>query len=202
MIQVAAAEPAPQTAANVIATRSGVWTSAVDSGEVAPAVAQSPFTFADTMTTASLPQATLAYAAAPAKPAASEMTPLPRPARARPMGSNIPALPPTASLMAEAPAALTAPASTAIAGGGQRTDSPWLRAAMLTPNMTTHMTTTHMGQPDTRPLAHLFHKPAAALMMTFSADPGLGIVADRFTGHAVTFLATASFVTQTTASLR
>ncbi len=202
LIEVASAEPAPQTAANVIATRGGVWTSAVDSGEVAPAVAQSPFTFADTMTTASLPQATLAYAAAPTKTSAADITPLPRPARARPMGANIPALPPTATLIAEAPVATAPAVSPAIAGGGQRPDSPWLRAAMLTPNMTTHMTTTHMGELDTTPLAHLFHKPAQALVMTFSADPGLGIVADRFTGHAVVFLATASFVTQTTASLR
>jgi len=202
LVQVAAAEAAPQTAANVIASRGGVWTSSVDSGDMAPVAAQSPFTFADTMTTASLPQAALAYAAAPATSAGSEFTPLPRPARARPMGSNVPAAPPTASLLPEAPAAIASAAPAGIAGGGQRTDSPWLRAAIMTPNLTTHMTTTHIGELDTGRLAHLFHKPANALMMTFSADPGLGIVADRFTGHAVTFLATASFARQTTASLR
>ena len=202
LIEVASAEPAPQTAANVIATRSGVWTSAVDSGEVAPAVAQSPFTFADTMTTASLPEAALAYAATPATTKVTEATPLPRPARARPMGANIPALPPTASLMPQASATIASATPPGIVGGGQRTDSPWLRAAVLTPNMTTHMTATHMGDLDTAPLAHLFQKPAQALVMTFSADPGLGIVADRFSGHAIAFLATASFVTQTTASLR
>ncbi|MBS0248212.1 MAG: DUF882 domain-containing protein [Proteobacteria bacterium] len=200
-IEVASADPAPQTAANVIASRSGVWASSVDSGDLAPKVARSPFTFADTMTTASLPQAALAYAAvSPAN--AAEVTPLPRPARARPMGGHVPALPPTASVMPEAPAALASAVPLGIAGGGQRTDSPWLRAAMLTPSLTTGMTTTHMGDLDTKPLAHLFHKPAQALVMTFSADPSLGIVTERFSGHAVTFLATASFVTQTTASLR
>ena len=202
VIQVASAEPAPQTAANVIATRSGVWTSAVESGDLAPAVVQSPFTFADTMTTASLPQAALAYAAAPTRTAAAEITPLPRPARARPMGVNVPAAPPTAGLMPQAQAAVASAAPASITGGGQRADSPWLRAAVLTPNLTTHMTATHMGDIDTKPLAHLFQKPAQSLMMSFSADPGLGIVADRFTGRAVVFLATASFVTQTTASLR
>ncbi|MCW5694128.1 MAG: DUF882 domain-containing protein [Pseudolabrys sp.] len=202
VIQVASAEPAPQTAANVIATRSGVWTSAVESGDLAPTSVQSPFTFADTMTTASLPQAALAYAAAPTRTAAADIPPLPRPARARPMGVNVPAAPPTAGLMPQAQAAVASAAPASITGGGQRADSPWLRAAVLTPNLTTHMSTTHMGDLDTGRLAHLFQKPAQSLMMSFSADPGLGIVADRFTGHAVVFLATASFVTQTTASLR
>ena len=72
----------------------------------------------------------------------------------------------------------------------------------MAPNLTTYMTATHMGDLDTTRLAHLFTKPAQSLMITFSADPSLGIVADRFTGRAVVFLATASFVTQTTASLR
>jgi hypothetical protein len=39
-------------------------------------------------------------------------------------------------------------------------------------------------------------------MMSFSADPSLGMFTDRFSGNAVVFLATATFTTQTTASLR
>jgi hypothetical protein len=38
--------------------------------------------------------------------------------------------------------------------------------------------------------------------MTFSADPQLGMVADRFAGRAVEFLAAATFVRQTTAALK
>jgi hypothetical protein len=39
--------------------------------------------------------------------------------------------------------------------------------------------------------------------MTFSADPHYGMVASRFSGRAVEFLATATFTApQTTASLR
>jgi hypothetical protein len=39
--------------------------------------------------------------------------------------------------------------------------------------------------------------------MSFSADPHLGMVADRFDGRAVVFLATTTFTApQTTASLR
>ena len=38
--------------------------------------------------------------------------------------------------------------------------------------------------------------------MSFSADPHLGMVADRFSGRAVVFVNTATFAPQATASLR
>ena len=63
------------------------------------------------------------------------------------------------------------------------------------------MTATRLGAVDPRPLHELLHKPSLSLVMTFSADPHLGMVADRFSGSAVVFLATATFNTQT-ASLR
>jgi hypothetical protein len=40
------------------------------------------------------------------------------------------------------------------------------------------------------------------VLMSFSADPQLGMVTDRFTGNALVLLATATFTAQTTASLR
>ena len=45
-------------------------------------------------------------------------------------------------------------------------------------------------------------KPAQSLAMTFSADPNLGMTTGRFDGPAVVFVATATFTTQMTASLR
>ncbi|MFA6265292.1 MAG: DUF882 domain-containing protein [Pseudolabrys sp.] len=217
LIQVASAEPAPQTASNVIASRSGVWTGAVDSGDLAPPLVQSAFTFADTMTTATLPPdglagQALAYAAQPTPVSTPMSTPMPvsRPARNRnvAIAANTP-VPATTPILPNAPQQPAAAAQSAaqsvaldIAGGGQRTDSPWLRAAMLTPSLTDFMSTSSMGARDPRPLAHLIHKPAQSLVMSFSDDPGLGIVADRFTGRAVTFLATATFASQVTASLR
>ena len=48
----------------------------------------------------------------------------------------------------------------------------------------------------------LLYKPAQSLVMTFSADPHLGMVADRFSRPRGGFLATATFTHQTTASLR
>jgi hypothetical protein len=86
--------------------------------------------------------------------------------------------------------------------GGQRPDSPWLRAAILTPSVTAYMTATRLGHVDPKWQHSLLHKPEQAVMMSFSADPHLGMVADRFTGHAVVFVATATFIQPTTLSLR
>ena len=82
-----------------------------------------------------------------------------------------------------------------MASSGQHSDSPWLRAAMLTPSVR-FMTTTRMGSVDQRWQTDLLDSPAGALVMTFSADPHLGMVADRFSGGAVVFLATATFAPQ------
>jgi uncharacterized protein YcbK (DUF882 family) len=86
--------------------------------------------------------------------------------------------------------------------GDLHIDSPWLRAIMLTPSMRSDMTVSKMGENHRSWIAALLEKPAQAVLMTFSADPNLGMVADRFSGHAVVFLATATFKRQTTASLQ
>jgi hypothetical protein len=144
----------------------------------------STFDTASLETTGSAPRGALAYASA------SEPAPA---ARVRPMGVNIPQLSREGGMT-------VAKADMAI--GGQRADSPWLRAAMLTPSVSGFMTATRLGTVDLRPLQDLLHKPAQSLAMTFSTDPNLGMVAGRFTGNAVVFLATARFAPQTTASLR
>ena len=127
-------------------------------------------------------------------------------ARTRPMGSRLPRMPvearvipahPTPAVVEKPP--LTPPPAI---GGGERPDSPWLRAAMLTPSVRDFMTANRVGAVDPRWQYDLLHKPALSLMMSFSADPHLGMVADRFTGSAVVFLATTTFAQQTTASLR
>lgn len=199
-VAVAEAAAPAQPGPNVIAPpRTPQWANAAASGELAPALAQSPFTFADTMTTAST--GALGYAAEPARVAMQ--LPQPRPARAAPMGTNIPAAPPAAMIAAASTGVSAATfVAPAIAGGGGRTDSPWLRAAILSPDLSSFMTATPMGARDMSQFGHLFHKPAQAVMMGFSADPGLGLVTHSFTGPAVVFLATATFVSQTTASLR
>ena len=138
----------------------------------------------------------LAYATEAERPVAT---------RARPMGSNLPKLPVEAKPIAapSVPAAMVKPPATAAMSiGGQRADSPWMRAAMLTPSVSRFMTATRIGPIDMRWLSSLMDKPSASLAMTFSADPHLGLFAEQFTGEAVVFLATANFAPQTTASLR
>ena len=136
--------------------------------------------------------------------ATEQQTPLA--ARTRPMGWRLPSMPmearviPTSSntTLVEKPPF----ASTLAMGGGGRSDSPWLRAAMLTPSVRGYMTLTRVGAVDPRWQHELLHKPAQSLAMTFSADPHLGMVAYRFSGSAVVFLATTTFARpQTTASL-
>ncbi len=178
----------------------GYWRGAVETGANLPPPEQmSPFKVASADPSDST--AALSYAAATETPAAA-------PARVRPMGANLPRLPAAAAVaipanttMIEKPALRAAFAPT-LSSGGQNFDSPWMRAAMLTPSISGFMTATRMGAADPKPLRELMQKPPQALVMTFSADPQLGMVAERFTGSAVVFLATATFTSQTTAALR
>lgn len=201
------AMPAQATPSIAVASAapSAVWNSRIESSELEPLIeakpvdAQPPFALAsaDPATTAST--APLAYAAAD--------TPLPKPAlRARPMGAA------TAAAMPKRPApavpgstpvtAFAVPFTPAVTGGFQNPGSPWLRATMLTPSVSGYLTSSNMSAPHMRPLVDLLHKPAQALVMTFSDDPHLGMATERFDGRAVEFLATATFTTQMTAALR
>lgn len=196
---VAVASVAP---ANMFDNR-GIWIGAVESGELPAPVNQSPFALASLDTTGSTDRSTantaLGYAAA------APDAPLPKPARTRPMGAKMPQLPATVSLMPQAPATaetFTHRFAPALTSGGQRSDSPWLRAAILTPSVSGFLSATPLTPPHMRPLVNMLYKPAQSLVMTFSADPHLGLVTGQFSGRAITFLATATFTHQTTASLR
>ena len=200
----------PAVAQTVLAAASippgALWNSKIESSELealiekAPVDAQPPFALAsaDPATTAST--APLAYAATEA--------PLPKPAlRAKPMGTAtaaaMPKPPAPAAAVSPSILAFAAPFTPQLTGGFQSPDSPWLRAAMLTPSVSGFMSASSMGAPHMRPLAELLHKPSQSLVMTFSDDPHLGLTTASFDGsHAVVFLATATFTTQMTASLR
>jgi hypothetical protein len=84
---------------------------------------------------------------------------------------------------------------------GLRSDSPWLRAAIIAPSASSFLTASRLGPVDPRWQAELLRKPAQSVMMVFSADPHLGMRADRFTGSAVVFVATMTFTSTQTASL-
>jgi uncharacterized protein YcbK (DUF882 family) len=194
-VEVASAEPQTtfQTAsapAHASLDDRGIWTASIDQKK--PANSASPFEVAGADTASAMQP--LAYAAADSEPA-----PMPR---ARPMGRNIPRIAREATLAATQTAAAPKTLAPALISGAQRPDSPWLRAAMLTPSVSGTMTTTQLGTFDPRPVQELLHKPADALTMSFSADPTLGMLADRFSGPAVVFVETTSFTRAKTAALR
>jgi uncharacterized protein YcbK (DUF882 family) len=206
-VQVAAAGAAmPQQEAPVFTTAStannvfdarGMWQSPAVDAQL-PA-ARSPFDAAEPAATGSIGQDALAYAEAKAT------EPTPRAARIRPMGEAPPQVTHEAMVVpgfgnSSVVAKSTVPSD--MTAGGQRPDSPWMRAAVLTPSVSGDMIATQSGELDPRPLQSLFYKPAQSVMISFSADPTFGVVTDRFSGSAVVFLSTATFTTQTTASLR
>jgi uncharacterized protein YcbK (DUF882 family) len=206
-VEVAVALPRPAeqpivtASADKMIDNRGYWPSAVESGPALPPAITNgtPYQIAsaDPATTGSSADDTLAYA-----PASN--TPLTE--RARPMGSRLPRMPAEARMTrpsSNVTVAVKPPlAPAAVMGGSERSGSPWLRAAMLTPSVRSFMTATRVGALDPRWQHDLLHKPAQSVMMTFSADPNLGMAVDRFSGSAVVFLATATFAPQKTASLR
>lgn len=88
----------------------------------------------------------------------------------------------------------------AIAAGTTYED-PWLRAAVVAPDLQNYLTVTAFEPPDPLQLRTLMQKPSSVVMMTFSNDPHLGMSSDRFTGSAVVFVSTVTF-TNRTAMLR
>ena len=75
----------------------------------------------------------------------------------------------------------------------------WMRVVMLAPSASNAMSTTVLGDTDMTLMRSYFVKPQAAIAMTFSDDPMMGMTTDRFTGSATAKLATQSFVLRTAA---
>jgi uncharacterized protein YcbK (DUF882 family) len=132
---------------------------------------------------------------------AAESEPAPA-AHVRPMGRTLPRLPQQATVLNRGPNTTVAVKSEGMSIGGQRYDSPWLRAVILTPTVSGFLSTARLSAVDPTWLHVLMEKPTHALMATFSADPSFDMTEGQFSGHAVVFLATATFAPQTTASLR
>ncbi len=75
----------------------------------------------------------------------------------------------------------------------------WMRIVMLAPSVSGSMSVTMMGDADMTLMRAFFVKPQAAIAMTFSDDPMMGMSCDRFTGSATARLETLSFVVRTAA---
>jgi hypothetical protein len=76
----------------------------------------------------------------------------------------------------------------------------WTRAMILAPDANTSLSASLLGDQDMTAMSAHFVKPTRAVTMTFSDDPQMGVVCDRFTGSAVAGVSTTNFVQ--TASLR
>jgi uncharacterized protein YcbK (DUF882 family) len=74
-----------------------------------------------------------------------------------------------------------------------RLNDPWLRALVVSPDVSHSLYTTPLGERDFRTLATLMVKPDNSVMMTFAADPSLGLADDRFKGSAIVFVSTISY---------
>jgi len=72
-----------------------------------------------------------------------------------------------------------------------------MRVMMLAPSASNSMNATVLGDTDMTVMRIYFVKPPAAIAMTFSDDPQMGMVTDRFSGSATAKLAMQSFVMQT-----
>ena len=58
----------------------------------------------------------------------------------------------------------------------------WLRVVMLAPSASNSMSTTVLGDTDMTLMRAYFVKPQAVVAMSFSDDPQMGLLSDRFTG--------------------
>ncbi|HVV39475.1 MAG TPA: DUF882 domain-containing protein [Nitrobacter sp.] len=85
-----------------------------------------------------------------------------------------------------------------LAAATVRDSDAWMRAMILSPRADA-MRASVMGDPDMTLMRIYFVKPDSAVAMTFTSDPSMGLIPDRFTGSAVAALATTAFAT---ASLR
>jgi uncharacterized protein YcbK (DUF882 family) len=84
---------------------------------------------------------------------------------------------------------------------GARVDNPWLRGVVVSPSIQHTMSVTILGPTDYRTLAPLMRKPPAAVAMVFSDDPLYGMAIDTFSGAAISFVPTITFLRSHTAGL-
>jgi uncharacterized protein YcbK (DUF882 family) len=202
------AEAKPQTPADIINAR-GFWGDAptkpkqATPAQVAAISARQALASADPQSTSSVSATVqaLAYAPAAASPVdraniVAASAPIPR--SARPV-RNLAAATTIDTVVAKGPQGQGGAIATSTRIAASRTNDIWMRVMMLAPSASTSMSTTVMGDTDMTQMRAHFVKPQAVIAMTFSDDPQMGLVSDRFTGSATAPLATQSFVLRTAA---
>ena len=206
-------EYAPQSPIDIINAR-GFWDNepapkpAAQQAQIAALKARGAVVAADPQSTASLPQnisQALAYAPAEAPldraKVVAASAPIPRSPRVAALAPN----PMSGADVTTPDAAIGKTAQGAITTSRRIKQASmndlWLRAMILAPNVSRSLSTSTLGDQDMTVLRTHFVKPNTAVAMTFSNDPQMGIVCEKFTGPATATLSTTAFAMRT-ASLR
>jgi uncharacterized protein YcbK (DUF882 family) len=207
------AEAKPQTPADIINAR-GFWGDAATTpkqatpAQIAAINARQALASADPQSTASVSAAmeALAYAPVSSSPVdrgniVAASAPMPRSVRPASAPRNPTAATMVDQVVAKGPQGPGSVVATSARIAASNSNDAWMRMMILAPSASMSMSATVLGDTDMTVMRAHFVKPQAAIMMTFSDDPQMGLVCDRFTGSATATLATQSFVMRT-ASLR
>ncbi|HKU05936.1 MAG TPA: DUF882 domain-containing protein [Bradyrhizobium sp.] len=200
---------APQTPADIINAR-GFWDNIPAPQQATPAqiaalAARKAVNSADPQPTASVSEnfnKAMAYAPAAVSPVdranvVAASAPIPRSSRPATPPKNSMALNDVTTVIAKGGHGGIANSARLVASKGH--NEIWLRVMMLAPSASTSMSVTVFGDADLTLMRQHFVKPQAIVAMTFSDDPTLGLVTDRFTGSSTARLETMSFVLRTAA---
>jgi len=208
---IPADEYAPQSPIDIINAR-GFWDNEpapkpAAQAQIAALKARGAVVAADPQFTASLPQnvsQALAYAPADAPldraKVVAASAPLPRSPRIASLAPNPMSgadINTTDATIAKTPQGKIATATRV--KQATQTNDIWLRAMILAPSASTSMVASILGDQDMTVMRTHFVKPNAAVAMTFSNDPQMGIVCEKFTGSATATLSTTSFAMRTAA---
>jgi uncharacterized protein YcbK (DUF882 family) len=206
-------EAKPQTPADIINSR-GFWGDATATAkqatpaQVAAVNARRALASADPQSTASVSSAFQALAYAPAAPSpvdranvVAASAPIPRSIRPTSAPRNPAAATTIDQVVAKGSQGQGSLVATSTRIAASRSNETWMRMMILAPSASTSMSATVLGDTDMTQMRAHFVKPQAVIAMSFSDDPQMGMVSDRFTGSATATLATQSFVMRT-ASLR
>jgi uncharacterized protein YcbK (DUF882 family) len=202
-------EARPQTPADIINAR-GLWEETpatpkqATPAQVAALSARDAVAVADPRSTASISAAfpALAYAPDASSPAgrpAIVAASAPNPLSLRPTVRNAMAAMPINTVAVKGPQGPVDPVPTSARIAAAKGGDIWMRAMILAPSASLSMASTVLGDTDMTLMRAYFVKPQAAVAMSFSDDPQMGLQCDRFTGSATARLTTTSFVVRTAA---
>jgi uncharacterized protein YcbK (DUF882 family) len=208
------AEAKPQTPADIINAR-GFWGDAAATPKQATPAQVAAISARRALAAATDPQSTssvsgafqaLAYAPAASSPVdraniVAASAPMPHGFRPSSASRNGAAATGIDTVVAKGTQGQGSVVATSTRLASSRANDIWMRVMMLAPSASTSMSATVLGDADMTLMRSHFVKPQAAIAMTFSDDPLMGLSCDHFTGSATATLTTQSFVLRT-ASLR